>query len=231
MSFLSFLKSIYSDLAYSLVWMSHLETMISAHSGPPVHISLACAQNDIPLPFVHPSDSVTERQARAVSENGAVFSDVSSVTYSVFFPHRTPIISPGLLCPWEHPSLVAPTVLADEEGDVLPATNPAISILPLSTTALLRVPNDAEDTMVEALYIHLLFVCNSAKSTLRKTTREVHADMTRNWHDLGVLTRERWWFRQRGGLPFHLAALEVMSDALEPSVLNPDAKEMDYVGS
>ena len=207
--------------------MSHLETMVSTHTGPPVHVSLVCAQSDIPLPFLCPSELANEKQPPTTPERGAVFTDVSSVTYSVFFPHRTPIISPGLLCPWEHPSLVAPAS-GDEEADRL---RPTISILPLSTTALLRVPNNTDNTNVEALYIHLLFAYKSAKSTLKKTTHEVHADITRNWYDLAVLTRERWHFSQQKELPFHLAALELMSDALHPSILTPDAKDVDYLVS
>jgi mediator of RNA polymerase II transcription subunit 13, fungi type len=210
--------------------MSHLESMVSTHTGPPVHVCLVCAQNDIPLPILHTPESVNEIKSNTVSHSRSVFSDVSSVTYSAFFLQRTPIISPGLLCPWEHPSLVAPTGSGDDEADALPATGPSASILPLSTAALLRVPNyNTEHTNVEALYIHLLCAYKFAKSTLKQTMREMHADITRNWYDLAVLTRDRWQFSQQADLPFHLAALESMSNALDPSVLNPDDKDMDYL--
>ena len=208
--------------------MSHLETMVSTNTGPPVHVSLVCAQCDIPFPFLCPSESVKETQPYTLSGRGAIFTDVSSVTYSVYFPHRTPIISPGLLCPWEHPSLVVPTASGDEDADTL---GPSTSVLPLSTTALLRVPNNTDDSNVKALYIHLLFAYKSVKSTLKKTTHEVHTDITRNWYDLAVLTRERWHFSQQRELPFHLAALELMSSVLHPNVLTPDAKDIDYLGS
>jgi mediator of RNA polymerase II transcription subunit 13, fungi type len=210
--------------------MAHLETMVSAHTGPPVHVSLVCAQGDIPLPFLRPADPVNGKQSTTVSESGAVFSDVSSVTYSVLFPHRTPIISSSLLYPWEHPSIVTPSTTGDEQADAFPAIRQGISILPLSTTALLRVPNSGDHTNVETLYIHLLFAYKSAKSTLKKTTHEVHADITRSWYDLAILTRERWQFKQQGELPFHLAALELMSNVLAPNVLTPDAKDIDFLG-
>lgn len=210
------------------VWMSHLKSMLSTHIGPPLHVCLVCAQNDIPLPILHSPVSVNEKQSKAVTQSRSVFSDVSSATYSAFFLQRTPIISPGLLCPWEYPSLVAPAASGEDEVDPPPTTGSSAGILPLSTTALLRMPSsNAEHTNVEALYIHLLYEYKSAKSTLQQTTREVHADITRNWYDLAVLTRDRWHLSQQGQLPFHLAALESMSKALDPSILNPDAKDID----
>jgi len=210
-------------------WMSHLETVVSAHTGPPVHVSLVCAQNDMPVQFLCPSEGAKEAPPKAATDPSSVFADVSSTTYSAFLPQRTPITSPSSLCRLDHSTMLAP-VATDEDVDEPPSPQAHIGILPLCTTALFKVPNDTDFSTISTLYIHLLFAYKSAKSTLKKKTHEVHADITRNWHDLAVLTRERWHFTQHEDLPFHLAALEVMSEVLDPSSLAPNAKEVEYLG-
>lgn len=105
----------------------------------------------------------------------------------------------------------------------MPSSKVAVGILPLGTTALLRDKNQGD---VDVLYIHLIYAYKSAKSTLKKTTHEVHADISRNWYDLSVLTRERWRLPEEG-LPFHLAALESMSRALDPNTAMPDAPNLE----
>lgn len=210
----------------SAAWISHLETIAPAQTGPTVHVSLVCAQNDIPLPLLCTSQ-VNGNRADTTINSSSVFVDVSSATYSASFLQRKPIISPDLLCPAVYPSLVAPAVSADESVD--PPRALRIGILPLYTTALLRVPNRTDFTTVETLYIHLLYTYKSPKSTLKKTTKEVHADITRNWYELAVLTRERWHFAQHMELPFHLAALELMSEVLDPEVLT-DARDVECFG-
>ncbi|KAF8508668.1 mediator complex subunit 13 C-terminal-domain-containing protein [Hysterangium stoloniferum] len=207
-------------------WTSHLETVVSANAGPPVHVSLVCAQNDIPLPFLcSEKDNAWHPDKAPDARATTVFTDISSATYNLFFPHRTPIISNSLLCPLEHLSLVSPTPI-DDEGESSQTASDNIGILPLGTTALLRISTDTNCTAVEALYVHFIYAYKSAKSTLKKTTHEVHADITRNWHDLAILTHERWHYPQ-SGLPFHLAALELMSSALDPVVLIADTKEVE----
>ncbi|KIJ32318.1 hypothetical protein M422DRAFT_35866 [Sphaerobolus stellatus SS14] len=202
-------------------WTSHLETMVSTNTGPPLHVSLVCAQNDIPLPFLDPEKKASPHP----SPTGltTVFADVSSVTYSAAFSQRLPIVSSGLLCPWEYPSFLSPFGAGEDDGDSHISPIVPVGVLPLATTALLRVSNKMD---VDPLYIHLIYANKSSKSTLKKTLHEVHADITRSWHDLGILTRDRWHLPQ-DGLPFHLAALNTMSRALDPELLLPDAKDME----
>lgn len=205
----------------ALAWMSHLETMVSTNTGPPLHITLVCAQTDIPLPFLESEKTSSRPGPPGVT---TVFMDASSVTYSAFFPQRMPIVSGSLLCPWEYSSFLTPSTSAgNEDDDLVPPPKIPVGILPLGTTALIRLSND---TGLDTLYIHLICAYKSAKSTLKKSTHEVHADITRNWYELSILTRDRWQF-PRDGLPFHLAALNLMSRALDPDFLIPDAKDME----
>ena len=44
---------------------------------------------------------------------------------------------------------------------------------------------------------------------------KVLKEVATNYHDLSVLTRERWKLNANPTLPFHLAALEVMQFALD----------------
>ena len=44
---------------------------------------------------------------------------------------------------------------------------------------------------------------------------KLHADITRNFHELAVLARARWRLGVNPLLPFHLAAVEAMRIALD----------------
>lgn len=44
---------------------------------------------------------------------------------------------------------------------------------------------------------------------------DILKEVATNYHDLSVLTRERWKLNANPILPFHLAALEVMQFALD----------------
>jgi mediator of RNA polymerase II transcription subunit 13 len=73
------------------------------------------------------------------------------------------------------------------------------------------------------LHIHLLHVIPPVSSLLSPSTAtttadevsKLHADITRNFHELAVLAGARWRLGVNPLLPFHLAAVEAMRIALD----------------
>lgn len=207
--------------------------------GPPFHVSLVCAQSDVPLAVVPntASDDTQKQKLTSVAPNappGSVFMDASLMTYSVLFSGRAPIISSSRLYPADQPSILGPSPAEtdsetiDNDSDIIAPSMESYTtpIIPLGSSALFTVSNmcnetsdtgeaSGDATFVGALYVHMLYACKTSKSTLCKGLKEVLSDITQSWHDISVLTRERW--RISGidngnsiSLPFHLAALDVM---------------------
>lgn len=90
-----------------------------------------------------------------------------------------------------------------------------LSISPLFSSLLLRVPADEGHTAISMLHIHLLHTLKSAASSLTIPDKTTHADITHNYHELAVLAGLRWRLGGNPMLPFHLAALEAMQVGLE----------------
>lgn len=227
-----------------------MESVISDTQGLPFHVSLVCAQNDIPLALASGASTMDEIQGRPASTStapaGSVFVDASTLTYSVLFPGRAPIISTSNLYPADQPSILGPspteTDMETTENDAdtqQPFAEPCLTpILPLGSSALFTVSNTCNETsdtgepvgdsaFIGALYIHMLYACKTPKSTLCKGLEEVLADITQSWYDLSVLTKERWHIPCSNGngneysLPFHLAALDSMLSMLVTGLDTP----------
>ncbi|GJJ07800.1 hypothetical protein Clacol_002005 [Clathrus columnatus] len=217
-------------------WMLHLEMAVMNPQGRPLHVSLVCAQNDIPLALLSNTgtDESQSRPFSMVPPPGSVFVDASSLTYSVSFPGRAPIILTSYLYPTDQPSILGPsptetdmdTTEDDTDTPLLPMETPT-PVIPLCTSSLFTVSNTCNESidtggamgdsaLLGALYIHMLYAGKTPKSTLRKNSEEMLADITKSWYDLSVLTKERWripdgnWNGNDNPLPFHLAALDVM---------------------
>jgi len=67
------------------------------------------------------------------------------------------------------------------------------------------------------LHIHLLFTLKSPDSATSDIDgrSNLHADITRSYHDLAILTCSRWRLGVNPILPFHLAAVSAMHIALD----------------
>lgn len=96
-----------------------------------------------------------------------------------------------------------------------------ITILPMHSSYLIRVPNAASSSAVSITAIHLL---RSFHSPVQASTPRppddcaLLQDMTRNYYDLAVLTKVRHRLDGVGGhkgLPLHLAAVDAMRMALD----------------
>lgn len=140
---------------------------------------------------------------------GAVFADVSSATYALFTAR-------DILPPPPLPRL------PNTPGEIL-STTPLDAVGPqaIASAFLLHNPSPGDATRargdvsaISSIGIHLLHFCATEYSTLRRSIAEFHRELVYNYHDLGVLSRERWGIHF-GALPFHLASVQLAQSALE----------------
>lgn len=118
-----------------------------------------------------------------------------------------------------------------------------VGLLPKSTTCLIRVPR-SQPAFITMLHIHLLWTYCYPPSLIKRSDMldpvTVHADVTKNFHELSVLAQSRWKMSAPGAgsgigiadsgsgnvgrasrtdvnpiLPLHLAMVELMSRITE----------------
>ena len=98
-----------------------------------------------------------------------------------------------------------------------------ITLMPLSTTTLIRVPASSSLTSITMAHIHLLrtFHSHSYIHSSQVTScpvpdnQQLHRDITKNYHELAVLAKVRWQLDGNSVLPFHLAAVDAMRMSLD----------------
>jgi len=193
--------------------MIHLSTAVSAcQELSMMHVSLLSVDPDMPWTFLAPQNTkrpTNTRRASSKDKLGSIFVDSSASTYTLFSTSRIPLSS---AIPSSR-DLGAEPCYVPEADEVAVCEN--VGILPLSTSTLIRVPSQTGHTFISMLHIHLLHTIKSPSSSLEVGDKETHADITKNYHDLAVLTGCRWKMDVNPILPFHLAAVEAMRVALD----------------
>lgn len=179
---------------------------------PPLHVSLLSAEYEDSWSFIAPDDLPSHKTPTSPNRvpkhsAGIVLADVSSTTY-ILHP-KTPII----VSHYNETSQEV-TLIQDTEDEGCPYE---LVIRPMITTALVRVPAGTDYAPITTLRLNLLHAAHSAYSSDPIPDRDTLDEVTRNYHDLSVLTKCRWKLDTNHILPFHLAALEVMSSALSRS--------------
>jgi len=170
-----------------------------------IHISIISVDSSSPLTFL----SLPPVQSPPAG-TGMLFADVSSTTYALF-------VARDVLPPPPPPPRVPETQSETSFTTPLDTVGPH----PLSSAFLLHVPSPGDQTRsrgdvsgVSSVGVHILHFCATTYSTLRKTISEFHHELMYNYHELGVLSRERWGI-YFGALPFHLAAVQLAQNTLE----------------
>lgn len=193
-----------------VAWTAALEPENLVRAGTPLQrVTLVVAEADRLWHFVHPERSQAKAPAspnRATKVgSGTTFSDVSATTY---------LYRSGTWC-----TLPAPCVpqashglghIQDPEDEKV---TDAIGMRPLATTVLIRTPAGPDLTTISTLRLHLL--ASQPFIHAETTNDDILGDITRNYHDLAVLSHERWHLHTDRILPFHLAALDIMQQSLE----------------
>ncbi|KAL4256866.1 Mediator of RNA polymerase II transcription subunit 13 [Pleurotus pulmonarius] len=185
-------------------WSSHLEKTIESHT---THVSLLCAYTDTSYKFLPAqSTSPVKKPRQSRGTNASLFIDISANTYILYPQVVFPVIPPALL---PNVSMVAEP--AQDEDDL--ETPP---IFPLSTSVLIRAPNDGGLASASMLQIHLLYTYEASDDSddASEHQRRLMEDISRNMVDLTVLAKNRWMRVANPILPFHLAAVESMDRAL-----------------
>jgi mediator of RNA polymerase II transcription subunit 13 len=180
-----------------------------------IHVSLLSIEADLPWSLLAPQRSATQPKApspnpgRASSKekSGPIFMDVSATTYALFHLNPLPLTP---TTPWARNLSVDLSFVP--ETDEAPSSED-LSMLPLSTATLVRVPSDAGESTA-MLHLHLLHTIESPGSSLGALGRETLGDVTRNYYELAVLAGATGRLAANPILPFHLAAVDAMHVAL-----------------
>ncbi|KAF8334975.1 uncharacterized protein EI90DRAFT_3153135 [Cantharellus anzutake] len=152
-------------------------------------------------------------------DSTTLFADGSSSTFAIFPALRLHFISPTLpnfgTDSFEHGQSSKAALIAEVES-----TN----LLPICSSYLVHVPGNSPlvaapigsasaRTCASVVQLSTLLVWKSANSTLGMWKRNI-SDLQRDWacnfHELAVLAKLRWGFKDWGALPYHLVAVEVM---------------------
>lgn len=137
---------------------------------------------------------------------GTVFQDISATTYLIQAdaPVSVPLDLPHSLSP-------SHSYIPDSEEA---HTASHCVVRPLASATLLRVPAGTDYTSISTIHLHLLHSTSPLRPSLPSAERTTLEEVAQNYHDLSLLAKLRWKLRANPALPFHLAALEVMSTAL-----------------
>ncbi|TRM68619.1 mediator complex subunit 13 C-terminal-domain-containing protein [Schizophyllum amplum] len=191
--------------------------------------AVLCVQHDVPWAFTTCRPSLASTSSpRPVSAKHSVASqiyvDTTATTFSLSSATRLPICLPPanrdldvrasfIVDPQHtHDSATHPQRPTNDDDDE-PDSVPAIP-LPLSSTALVRVPSAGSPAAISTLQIHLMHI-RHASSTTAVSEHDMQADVATSYHNLAVLGTTRWRQSVDPLLPLHLAATEVMRVALD----------------
>jgi mediator of RNA polymerase II transcription subunit 13, fungi type len=202
-----------------------------------VHISLLSVEPGAPWTLISRSNINVSPKPKPPSPKNQhnhpqIFTDITATFYALSHHNHLPQPLPptpadlGLSHSFIPEPLTTPS--SSSSTDIQHTTDQYpypdhLPLLPRSTTTLICLPATPSPTSISMLHIHLLHVIPPVSSmpsasTSTMTTDEVsklHADITRNFHELAVLAGARWRLGGNPLLPFHLAAVEAMRIALD----------------
>jgi mediator of RNA polymerase II transcription subunit 13 len=220
--------------AITTAWTKYLDAMIATRGGLAIaHISLLSVEPDAPWTFISRSNinvNVSPKQKtpspKHQNNHPQIFTDITTTFFFLAHRNRFPQSFPlapadlGLCHSYIPESISAPTSSSTDTEHTTgqyPYPHP-LPLLAHSSTTLVCLPATPSPTSISMLHIHLLHVVSPLTSTSMSTADEVyqlHADITRNFHELAVLASARWRLCVNPLLPFHLAAVEAMRIALD----------------
>ncbi|KAJ7125409.1 mediator complex subunit 13 C-terminal-domain-containing protein [Mycena epipterygia] len=186
-------------------------------------------------PSLPPKPMARMPSSSSSSKAPSLYIDVSSTTYALFPKRNLPLSLPptpadlGLslsFVPESGCSFPTTAISSPAPDNASPLSNASVvssapehphplPLRPLSTTVLVRVPAVSIASTPSMLHVNLLAAFPWDADT---NVGQLHAEITRSYHELAVLSAARWKLAQMGAdpiLPFHLAAVDAMRVALE----------------
>jgi mediator of RNA polymerase II transcription subunit 13, fungi type len=211
------LNAFHLILSHKIAWMSRLDGLLQNQHLPPMRILLLTVEYEEPWHFIASERSVIQKPVSGANRTnkhpaGLLFTDISSVFYVLR-------ASVPRMASTSAKSSSDPSFINDFEED---KPVDSLQIRCLHSTTLIRVPSDTDHVHISMLHLHLLQSTQLVHSSDNIANKDVLDEVTRNFHELAVLTRCRWKLNANPILPFHLAALEVIGSALSRSDIVTD---------
>lgn len=196
-------------------WNVHLAAAVPLCSDlPPFHVSLLSVEQNLCWPVVpHLNDTsglAASRRAPA-KDSKSIYADTAAPAYTIYPSTRIPLTSRSCQEQVDLP------FIPDNDGTT---TSDASTILPISTSILVRSPSTRTASTQSSIYIHHLHALHTPGSSLSISDDTMRKDITLNFYELSVLAGAMLGFREYPLLPFHLAALEVMHHSLRQEDIN-----------
>ncbi|KAG2150318.1 mediator complex subunit 13 C-terminal-domain-containing protein [Suillus bovinus] len=189
-------------------WNVHLAAAVPlCNDLPPFHVSLLAVEQNLCWPIIprlnEASGLASSRRAPA-KDSKSIYVDTAAPAYTIYPSTRIPLASRS--CQEQ----VDLSFIPDNDG----ATSDTSSILPISTSILVRSPSTRTASTHSSIYIHHLHALHTPGSSLSISDDTMRKDITLNFYELSVLAGAMLGFQEYPLLPFHLAALEVMHHSL-----------------
>ncbi|KAG1846505.1 mediator complex subunit 13 C-terminal-domain-containing protein [Suillus tomentosus] len=189
-------------------WNVHLAAAVPlCNDLPPFHVSLLSVEQNLCWPILshlnETSGLAASRRAPA-KDSKSIYVDTAAPAYTIYPSTRIPIASRS--CQEQ----VDLTFIPDNDG----TTSDTSTILPISTSILIRSPSTRTASTQSSIYIHHLHALHTPGSSLSISDDTMRKDITLNFYELSVLAGAMLGFQEYPLLPFHLAALEAMHHSL-----------------
>ncbi|KAG1739948.1 mediator complex subunit 13 C-terminal-domain-containing protein [Suillus paluster] len=190
-------------------WNIHLSAAAPlCNDVPPFHVSLLSVEQNLCWPIIPHLDETagpaSSRRAPA-KDSKSIYVDTAAPAYVIYPSTRIPLSS--LSCQDQADLPFIP----DNDGTT---TSDTLSILPISTSILVRSPSTRSTSTQSSIYIHLLHALHTRGSSFSISDDIMRKDITLNFYELSILAGAMLGFQEYPLLPFHLAALEAMHHSL-----------------
>ncbi|KAG1767693.1 mediator complex subunit 13 C-terminal-domain-containing protein [Suillus placidus] len=190
-------------------WNVHLAAAVPlCNDLPPFHVSLLSVEQNLCWPIVPPLNETpglaSSRRAPA-KDSKSIYVDTAAPTYTIYPPARIPLTSRSCQEQIDLP------FIPDNDGTT---TSDTSTILPISTSILVRSPSTRRASTQSSIYIHHLHALHAPGSSLSISDDTMRKDITLNFYELSVLAGAMLGCQEYPLLPFHLAALEAMHHSL-----------------
>lgn len=189
-------------------WNVHLAAAVPlCNDLPPFHVSLLSVEQNLCWPILshlnETSGLAASRRAPA-KDSKSIYVDTAAPAYTIYPSTRIPLASRSFQ------EQVDLTFIPDNDG----TTSDTSTILPISTSILIRSPSTRTASTQSSIYIHHLHALHTPGSSLSISDDTMRKDITLNFYELSVLAGAMLGFQEYPLLPFHLAALEAMHHSL-----------------
>ncbi|OJA18387.1 hypothetical protein AZE42_00715 [Rhizopogon vesiculosus] len=195
-------------------WNIHLSAAVPlCNDVPPFHVSLLSVEQNLCWPIIpqfNETAGPTSSKRAPAKDSKSIYVDITPA-YAIYPSTRIPLTSRS------YQEQVDLPFIPDNDGTTNFDTS---SILPISTSILVRCPSTLATFPQSSIYIHLLHTLHTPGSSLMISDDTMRKDVTLSFYELSVLAGAMLGLQEYPLLPFHLAAIEVMHDSLRQETIS-----------